>query len=155
MNLKTQGGRLKLLKQVRGLLEAINALEPDQPDHEPSTPLVGAMLQTMTNERLIALLRAVAENPEFFETSRSLSRRSDLFDKIIITKGKGRRDWVLRLHTYNLGSSPKTVQEKKAMGTPQMVRSDIRASNLGGTLKDDEENTHLHRWRLSSRFVAG
>ncbi len=153
MDLRTKSGRAELFTQVFRLLESINALEPDLPDDRPSVPLVGAMLETMTNERLIALLRYVLETPLAFEASRTLARRSDLFDKLIIMKGT-ERDWVLRLHTYNLGVVKRTPQEKKDMWSGK-VKKGLRQSNLGGQLQDDEENTHLHRWRLSSRFVTG
>ncbi|MBC7975423.1 MAG: hypothetical protein H7138_10605 [Myxococcales bacterium] len=93
------------------------------------------------------------ETPIAFEASRALARRSDLFDKLIIMKG-AERDWVLRLHTYNLGLVNRTPQDKKDMWRGKGKKG-LRQSNLGGQLQDDEENTHLHRWRLSSRFVTG
>ena len=122
-----------LFDHVYALLEPNNALEPEAPDETPSTPLVAAMLETMTNKRLIALLRHVRDNPKslWFGQSVELSRRSDLFDKLIIMKGQKRLGWVLRLHTFNLVSVERKLKEKKAMGTPSVVKSGVRSSNLG------------------------
>src|SRR5262249_18005126 len=125
----------RLYQRVHAVLEGINELEPDTVSETQSTPLIGALLQTVTNQWLIALLRVVRDHKPTFKMSQTLSKRSSLFDKLIVMKGAGKRDWVLRLHTYN------------------MPEGDGRVSNLGESLKDDEENTHLHRWRLSSRFV--
>jgi hypothetical protein len=132
-------GDRELYEKVFNLIEAANALEPPTADETPSTPLVGAMLQTLTNERVIALLRVVRDHPAATMMSRPLSKRSSLFDKLIIMKGEA-ADWVLRLHTYSM---------------PAPTTDGRRTTNLGEELQDDEENTHFHRWRLSSRFVAG
>ena len=132
-------GDLELYRKVFNLIEAANAMEPPTADDTPSTPLVGAMLQTLTNERVIALLRVVRDHGPATMKSRPLSKRSSLFDKLILMKGE-EADWVLRLHTYSM---------------PAPTTGGRRTTNLGEELQDDEENTHFHRWRLSSRFVAG
>jgi hypothetical protein len=128
----------QLFEQVFHLLTEINAIEPEGVDERPSTPLLGAMLETISNKWLIKLLRVVRDDVSARHASLALSKRSSLFDKLIIMKGKS--GWVLRLHTYNVLPLDRTGQ---------------RQSNLGELLDDDEENTHVHRWRLSSRFITG
>ncbi|WP_437875568.1 hypothetical protein [Sorangium sp. So ce513] len=129
----------KYYQSLFTLIEAINALEPGSVDETPSTPLIGAMLETITNHGLTLLLGHLLKDRLLLAQSKQLSRRSALFDKIIIMKGV-ERDWVLRLHTYNVLA---TTKDGKLV------------DNLGDEIEDDEANTHLHRWRLGSRFVTG
>lgn len=132
--MKATKADLDLYIKVFNLIESVNLLEPQKRDGTPSTPLVGAMLETITNQWLISLLLVVRDVTKFRLTSQTLSRRSSLFDKLVLMKGTS-VDWVLRLHTYSMTSS-----------------KGARTTNLGESVQDDEENTHIHRWRLSSRF---
>ena len=98
-------------------------------------------IKGLTKSDVISLLESVRDTPSLKEQSRSLSRRSILFDKLILTKGQGEQkgtNWVLRLHTY-----------------PVQHQGDNVLNNLGQKVADSEANTHFHRWDLSSRFLQG
>ena len=102
----------------------------------PDSGAVADLVGSIGNDELILLLRHLKTNDEAYEASRKLARRSDLFDKLILIRGDGANYWVLRLHTYQ-------------------IRRGGATTNLGTPLKDDEDNTHFHRWQLGSRFVTG
>ena len=98
-------------------------------------------IKGITKRDVISLLESVRDIPSLKEQSRSLSRRSDLFDKLILTKGPGGQEgtnWVLRLHLF-----------------PVQHKGEHVLSNLGQKVEDGDANIHFHRWDLSSRFLQG
>ncbi|MCF6775336.1 hypothetical protein L3V83_01990 [Thiotrichales bacterium 19X7-9] len=91
---------------------------------------------------VICLLEEVRDTPELKSQSLALSRRSDLFDKLVIMQGEGvNGPWALRLHTYNVMKA----SEKEG----------YMISNLGHEIRDDENHIHEHSWQLASKFLKG
>ena len=127
----------KNYESVKKLFEAFHELRHG--GGPPDSQMVAGILFCITNDHLIALLRFMLEDSKARAESRSLSKRSSLFDKLILMKGENPKPWVLRLHTYQI---------------PRQV-SGQRLSNLGEAMRDDEANTHFHRWQLGSRFLTG
>lgn len=98
-------------------------------------------IKSLTVEDIIEILEDVKKTPEFLKTSHTLSRKSDLFDKIILMKGEAPHDWVLRLHIYNM------VRQSDEPG--------YVISNLDRKIRDDENHIHEHSWQLTSRVLLG
>ncbi|MCF6766893.1 hypothetical protein L3V86_00735 [Thiotrichales bacterium 19S11-10] len=97
-------------------------------------------IKDISVEEIIRLLQALKKNENLREESILLSRKSPLFDKLILMKGGLEENpWVLRLHTYNVMDH-----------TDGKIRS-----NLGDEVSDSEINPHYHRWDLTSRFLQG
>lgn len=70
--------------------------------NDPSSQALAEDIKDLTIDDVIYLLEEIKENPELIKLSISLSRRSDLFDKLILMKGSTPHEWVLRLHIYNM-----------------------------------------------------
>ncbi|AUH72334.1 hypothetical protein [Legionella sainthelensi] len=109
--------------------------------NDPSSQALAEDIKDLTIDDVIYLLEEIKENPELIKLSISLSRRSDLFDKLILMKGSTPHEWVLRLHIYNM-----VVQSDE----PGYV-----ISNLNRKIRDDENHIHEHSWQLASRFLMG
>ncbi|MCF6765790.1 hypothetical protein L3V82_08385 [Thiotrichales bacterium 19S3-7] len=91
---------------------------------------------------LIDLLTVVRDSPDLKAQSLTLSRRSNLFDKLVIMQGgEVKSPWILRLHTYNVMKP----SEKEG----------YVISNLGYEIRDDENHIHEHSWQLASQFLKG
>lgn len=132
---------------VRSLFNALHQLGRD--DRQPDSRMVSGVLFCLSNDHLIDLLRYLLANRPAREASRRLSKRSSLFDKLIIMKEEdSAHPWVIRLHTYQVLPGPGYER-----GRRREVRG--RHSNLGEDIRDDEDNTHFHRWQLGSRFISG
>lgn len=113
-------------------------------NHYLKTRLSSALsedIKDLTLNDVIALLEEIKTNSVFFETTLALSRKSDLFDKLVLMKGRGTQEWVLRLHTYNM---------VKQSDEPGYV-----ISNLNRKIRDDENHIHEHSWQLTSRVLLG
>lgn len=109
--------------------------------NDPSSYALAEDIKDLTLDDVIYLLEEIKGNPELIKLSISLSRRSDLFDKLILMKGNTPHEWVLRLHIYNM-----------------VVQSDDPGyviSNLNRKIRDDENHIHEHSWQLASRFLMG
>ncbi|MFT6990074.1 MAG: hypothetical protein ACJASL_002052 [Paraglaciecola sp.] len=128
----------KNYKTIYKLFEAFHDLK--QGEGPPDSRMVAGILFTITNEHLIDLLKFLLENDDARIASLALSKRSSLFDKLILIKGGLPKPWVIRLHTYQVPRGSLVGQ---------------RVSNLQEVIKDDEANTHFHRWQLGSRFLTG
>src|SRR5664279_3048204 len=124
---------------VKELFQALHKLGRN--DRPPDSQMVAGILFCVTNDHLIDLLKYLLVSPQDLEESRKLSKRSSLFDKLIIMKDDGNKPWVLRLHTYQVSQGLGYMKDSKQPKT----RS--RVSNLGEELQDDEANTHFHRWQ--------
>ncbi len=98
-------------------------------------------IKDLTIDDIISLLKEVRDTPELTKLSISLSRRSNLFDKLVLMKGNTPNDWVLRLHTYNM--------------VAQCDEPGYVISNLNRKIRDDENHIHEHSWQLTSRFLMG
>lgn len=98
-------------------------------------------IKELTVDDLIGLLVEIRDAPALTDRSLSLSRRSNLFDKLVLMKGNEPHDWVLRLHTYNM--------------VTQSDEPGYVISNLGRKIRDDENHIHEHSWQLTSRFLMG
>jgi hypothetical protein len=94
----------------------------------------------LTIDDIIFLLEEVKNKPELTQMSLYLSRRSDLFDKLVLMVGES-QGWVVRLHTYNM------VRQCEEPG--------FVISNLDRKIRDDENHIHEHSWQLASRFLNG
>lgn len=89
---------------------------------------------------LISILQTILYDEEIKQQSLKLSRKSPLFDKLILmVSDDDKNPWVLRLHTYNVMD----------------YRDGKIFNNLGYEVPDDEINPHFHRWDLTSRFLQG
>ncbi|BBB14702.1 uncharacterized protein RVIR1_01650 [Candidatus Rickettsiella viridis] len=86
---------------------------------------------------IIKMLIAIKYDPDLRTMSISLSRRSQLFDKLILMKSNDKNPWVLRVHIY-----------------PVVDMREGFVTNLG-TKADSESFVHFHRWQLTSKFITG
>lgn len=86
---------------------------------------------------MIKMLVAIKFDPGLRKMSVSLSRRSQLFDKLVLMKSDSQNPWVLRIHTY-----------------PVIDMREGFVTNLGAKV-DSESFIHFHRWQLTSKFITG
>ncbi|WP_058498865.1 hypothetical protein [Legionella gratiana] len=108
---------------------------------DPTSNALAEDINDLTLDDIICLLEEIRDTPELIKLSISLSRRSDLFDKLILMKGAVPHEWVLRLHTYNM--------------VAQCEEPGYVISNLNRKIRDDENHIHEHSWQLASRFLMG
>jgi hypothetical protein len=108
--------------------------------HQRTSEALAEDIKDLTLDDIIFLLEEVKNKPELTQMSLYLSRRSDLFDKLVLMVGKS-QSWVLRLHTYNV------VRQCEEPG--------YVFSNLNRKIRDDENHIHEHSWQLTSRFLIG
>ncbi|CAM2940602.1 Uncharacterised protein [Legionella steigerwaltii] len=107
----------------------------------PTSRSLAENIKDLSIDDIINLLKEVRDTPELTEMSISLSRRSNLFDKLVLMKGDKPHGWALRLHIYNMvGQSDE----------PGYV-----LSNLNKKIRNDENHIHEHSWQLASRFLIG
>ncbi len=104
----------------------------------PNSKILLNCLSNTSNASIRSLLLAIKHNPKLRQKSMRLSKRSALFNKLVLIKGNGDNSWALRLHIY-----PVTDQ-----------RIGLR-DNLGNLTHDPESSTHYHRWDLASHFICG
>lgn len=109
--------------------------------NDPTSHALTEDIKDLTLDDIIHLLEEIRDTPEFLKLSLSLSRRSDLFDKLILMRGDKPHEWVLRLHLYNMVS--------------QCDEPGYVISNLNRKIRDDENHIHEHSWQLASRFLMG
>lgn len=109
--------------------------------NEPTSKSLARNIQDLTLDDIIHLLKEVRDTPELTEMSIALSRRSNLFDKLVLMVGDEPHEWALRLHTYNM------VRQSDEPG--------YVISNLNKKIRDDENHIHEHSWQLASRFLIG
>ncbi|HHT0593628.1 TPA: hypothetical protein ACTXXA_001550 [Legionella anisa] len=98
-------------------------------------------IKNLTIDDIINLLKEIRDTPELTQMSISLSRRSNLFDKLVLMIGDEPHEWALRLHTYNM------VRQSDEPG--------YVISNLNRKIRDDENHIHEHSWQLASRILIG
>lgn len=98
-------------------------------------------LTHINENNIITILEVVRDNQALFEQALTYSRKSDLFDKLVLMRGNDANPWVLRLHTYNL--------------MPPSDKPGYIISNLGHEIRDDENHIHTHSWELASKFITG
>lgn len=109
--------------------------------NKPTSDSLAEHIKDLTLDDLLNLLEEIRDTPELTQISISLSRRSDLFDKLVLMKGEMPYEWVLRLHTYNM--------------VRQCAEPGYVISNLNRKIRDDENHIHEHSWQLASRFLIG
>ncbi|MCE0724150.1 hypothetical protein [Legionella resiliens] len=109
--------------------------------NNPTSKSLAKNIKNLTLDDIINLLKEIRDTPKLTQMSISLSRRSNLFDKLVLMIGDEPHEWALRLHTYNM---------VKQSDEPGYV-----VSNLKRKIRDDENHIHEHSWQLASRILIG
>lgn len=109
--------------------------------NNPTSKSLADDIKDLTLDDIIYLLKEIRDRPKLTQMSISLSRRSNLFDKLVLMRGDKPHEWALRLHTYNM---------VRQCDEPGYV-----ISNLNKKIRDDENHIHEHSWQLASRFLIG
>lgn len=109
--------------------------------NNPSSESLAENIKDLTLDDIINLLKEIRDTPKLIQMSISLSRRSNLFDKLVLMRGDKPHEWALRLHNYNMVS--------------QCDEPGYVISNLNRKIRDDENQIHEHSWQLASRFLIG
>ncbi len=107
----------------------------------PDSCSLADMIRHFNIDDVIGLLEEIRDDSELSLISMKLSRKSDLFDKLVLMKSEAPNGWALRLHTYNM------FHKSTKVG--------YVISNLGHEIRDDENHIHEHSWQLASRILMG